>query len=45
MSELKDRLSKVDDRFVVMVKKYPVLSAVVILTSVAVGLVLGVWVF
>jgi len=42
-AEIKDRLDLVDDRFAVMIKKYPVLSAVVIGAAFLIGLVTGWW--
>jgi len=40
-AEIKARMSLVDDRFMVLVKKYPVLSIVIVLSSVLIGFVLG----
>ena len=40
-AEIKDRITKVDDRIIVMVKKYPFVFAAVILIGVVIGFVVG----
>ena len=39
--KIKERISKVDDRIIVMVKKYPFVFAAVILIGVVIGFVVG----
>ena len=40
-AEIKDRVSKVDDRIMVMVRKYPFVFVTVILIGVLIGFVVG----
>jgi len=40
-AEIKDRVSKVDDRIMVMVRKYPFVFTAVILIGVLIGFVVG----
>ena len=40
-AEIKARLDKIDDRIPVMLKKYPVVSFVMIMVPFVVGLVIG----
>ena len=40
-AEIKDRIAKVDDRFLILVQKYPVLSFVVIMVSLCIGMIIG----
>lgn len=39
--ELKDRFAKVDNRIVMMIRKYPVVFAVLVVSSIVVGFILG----
>jgi hypothetical protein len=40
-SEMKDRISKVDDRIPVLIKKYPFVFAAVVLIGVVIGFIAG----
>ena len=40
-AEIKDRISKVDDRVKVLIKKYPFVFAAVLLGGAVIGLVIG----
>ena len=43
--DIKDRLEKVDDRTLMLFKKYPLVGAAVFLAGLALGLVVGTWGF
>jgi len=42
--DIKDRIDKVDDRLLMLFKKYPLVGAAVFLVGLAVGLAIGAWV-
>ena len=43
-SEIKDRVSKVDDRLKVLIKKYPLVFSAVLLAGAILGLLAGIFV-
>lgn len=45
MTDIKDRVDKVDERVVALFKRYPLVGAAVFLVGVAVGVGIGAWAF
>ena len=45
MNDIKDRIDKADERIKVLMKKYPVVFAIVVTVSLAVGFVAGALIF
>ena len=45
MKDLKDRVDKLDERIKLLVKKYPLVAAVIVLAAFTAGFIVGAWVF
>ena len=45
MIDIKDRVEKLDERIKLLVKKYPLVAAVIVLASFTLGFLVGAWAF
>lgn len=45
MIDIKDRIEKLDERIKLLVKKYPLVAAVIVLAAFTAGFLVGAWAF